>query len=129
MKYVPALSASLILFGIVQGCSSDENNPAGTPGPDSSAGTSGSGGSSTGGASGAGGGATGGTVATGGVIGSGGADARSPEPTGQACKVAADCFPGIEGGALSGAVECITKVQDGYCTHRCDKDSDCCAVP
>lgn len=137
MKYIPALGATaLLVLGSVQGCSSDENNPtAPTPGPDSSAGNSGSGGKATGGGGGAGGAATGG-ASTGGVAvggagagGIGGADARSPEPTGQACKVAADCFPGIDAGALSGAVECLDKVQDGYCTHRCDKDADCCAVP
>src|SRR5262245_34491240 len=131
MKYVPALAAISIAFGSLQACSSDETTPAGpTPSPDGSAGASGAGGRGTGG-SGAGGAATGGAGARGGAGagGIGGADARSPEPTGQACQTVADCFFGIEAGALSGAVECISKVKDGYCTHRCNTDADCCAVP
>lgn len=134
MKYIPAFGATVLLaLGSVQGCSSDENAPAGpTPGSDSSAGGgSGAGGKATGGGAGAGGATTGGAPAggAGGGAGGFGPDARSPEPTGQACTKPADCFPGIDAGALSGAVECIDKVQDGYCTHRCDTDADCCAVP
>jgi hypothetical protein len=124
MKYVPALGATVLLvIGSVQGCSSDETAPAAAPTPDGSAGSSGAGGRSSGGGGGTGGASTGG-VSTGGAGG-----ARSPEPTGSACDTAADCFFGFEAGALSGAIECITKVQDGYCTHRCDTDADCCAVP
>jgi hypothetical protein len=127
MKYVPALTAITLVIGSLQACSSDETTPAGpTPSPDGSAGASGSGTGGRAGGSGAGGAVTGGTSATGGMPGTGG---RSPEPTGQACDTPSDCFGGIEAGALSGAVECITKVQDGYCTHRCEQDSDCCAVP
>ena len=49
--------------------------------------------------------------------------------TGQACKTAADCYSGIDAGALLGAPSCLTAVPNGYCTHHCESDSDCCAVP
>jgi hypothetical protein len=49
--------------------------------------------------------------------------------TGQACKTVADCYPGIDAGALLGAPSCLTAVPNGYCTHHCATDSDCCAVP
>jgi len=49
--------------------------------------------------------------------------------TGQACKVATDCYSGIDAGALSGAAMCLTQVPNGYCTHDCAADTDCCAVP
>jgi hypothetical protein len=48
--------------------------------------------------------------------------------TGQACKVAADCFSDIDAGSLLGAPLCLTQVPNGYCTHGCSADSDCCAV-
>ena len=54
---------------------------------------------------------------------------RGGEQVGQSCKVATDCFPGIEAGALKGAVQCLTRVTNGYCTHSCTTDADCCAVP
>ena len=65
---------------------------------------------------------------------------RGVEPAGQACTSPAQCnleFP--DGGAdasdagvqltLKGAIQCLTKVPNGYCTHECTQDSDCCAVP
>lgn len=58
---------------------------------------------------------------------------RGLEQTGQECKVAGDCYPGVDGGAdsgaLKGAVLCLDKVTNGYCTHLCTQDTDCCAVP
>lgn len=54
---------------------------------------------------------------------------RTPEQIGQACKLPADCYPEIDGGALRGEVECLTRVPAGYCTHLCQTDADCCAVP
>lgn len=70
-------------------------------------------------------------------------DSRSPEYTGSACKVATDCYRDLQmsssadagdGGdasstALKGDPVCIDKVTDGYCTHKCQTDADCCAVP
>jgi hypothetical protein len=60
----------------------------------------------------------------------GGAGATgSPEQTGTICKAASDCFPKIDVTTLKGAVECLTQVKNGYCTHLCESDADCCAVP
>jgi hypothetical protein len=56
-------------------------------------------------------------------------DARSPEYTGSACKVATDCYEDIDASSLKGEAVCIDKVQNGYCTHKCETDSDCCATP
>lgn len=60
--------------------------------------------------------------------GTGGADARSPEQTGRACETVSDCFPNVDHDSLSGPVECLDRVEGGYCTHECDTDGDCCAV-
>lgn len=54
---------------------------------------------------------------------------RSPEFTGSACKVAADCYQTFDAQSLKGAPYCIDKVTDGYCTHECQTDADCCAIP
>ena len=62
--------------------------------------------------------------AAGGSAGSG-----SPEHTGKTCENASQCFVGLEGGVVKGTVQCLDRVRDGYCTHTCDSDADCCAVP
>lgn len=56
-------------------------------------------------------------------------DPAPAENTGQSCSTPDQCFPGIEAGALRGAVQCLTRVPGGYCTHLCQTDADCCAVP
>ena len=53
---------------------------------------------------------------------------QGPTNTGQTCQVAADCYPGIDPASLQGDPVCMTRVPDGYCTHECTQDSDCCAV-
>ena len=87
-----------------------------------------------------------GTVGVTVAIACGGSDASSPgssgsadggtrglEQTGQECTLASDCYTdvagGADGGALKGAVLCLDKVTNGYCTHLCTQDTDCCAVP
>ena len=61
---------------------------------------------------------------TGGTGGSG-----SPDQAGQSCQAAADCYPHlVDGGAIHGTVTCLDRVQNGYCTHECQSDADCCAV-
>lgn len=55
-------------------------------------------------------------------------DAPRPTNTGQACQVAEDCYPGIDPATLQGDPVCLTRVPDGYCTHQCTQDLDCCAV-
>lgn len=74
---------------------------------------------------------TSGTTGDGGTSDSG---PRGPEQTGQECTTAATCYGGVaeagaDGSAVRGEVVCLTKVTNGYCTHKCNDDSDCCAVP
>ena len=52
----------------------------------------------------------------------------SPITTGQTCTSAAQCYPGVADGELQGAAACLDKVTNGYCTHECTQDSDCCAT-
>jgi hypothetical protein len=55
---------------------------------------------------------------------------QQTESTSQPCTVKTDCYPGLEAGTLQGGEPvCITKVPNGYCTHICSGDRDCCAVP
>lgn len=51
------------------------------------------------------------------------------ENAGTSCTTASQCYPTLDAGALKGAVDCLTKVSGGYCTHLCTSDADCCAVP
>jgi hypothetical protein len=51
------------------------------------------------------------------------------EHAGQTCTNASQCYPNVDGGALKGEVICMEKVTNGYCTHKCTSDQDCCAVP
>ena len=50
------------------------------------------------------------------------------ENVGSACEVADDCFDDIERESIVGEIECLTRVEGGYCTHLCEGDDDCCAV-
>jgi hypothetical protein len=65
--------------------------------------------------------------------GVGDAGPRGVEPAGQACTSATQCYVGLDGGVDSGAIKgtitCLDRVPNGYCTHTCNDDSDCCAVP
>jgi hypothetical protein len=121
------------------GCGSDDEGggPSDTldaGGTGASAGTTatgGAGGSATGGSA-TGGATTGGTAGTG-AVGTGGTidvpDARSPEQTGDSCETADECYPNVDHELLSGPVACLTQVEDGYCTHECTADEECCAAP
>lgn len=52
------------------------------------------------------------------------------EQAGSTCASAATCYPDVKDQTqIKGAVTCLTKVPDGYCTHLCKADTDCCAVP
>lgn len=71
------------------------------------------------------------------------AGVRGIDPAGQACTTPTQCYADLrsDGGAAGdasgdamasavvGNVTCLTKVTNGYCTHTCVQDSDCCAVP
>ncbi|MEQ9318477.1 MAG: hypothetical protein RIF41_04930 [Polyangiaceae bacterium] len=48
--------------------------------------------------------------------------------TGRACESADDCYVDVNRDDLAGEVECLDRVEGGYCTHFCDTDADCCAV-
>jgi hypothetical protein len=61
--------------------------------------------------------------------GNGSAGSGTPQQTGQSCSQASQCFPGLEAGVLRGEATCLTQLQGGYCTHTCQTDADCCAVP
>jgi hypothetical protein len=54
---------------------------------------------------------------------------RPPEQTGAVCEVDNQCYPDLADGELLGDALCLTRVRDGYCTHTCELDSDCCAAP
>ncbi len=62
---------------------------------------------------------------------------RGVEQAGQACTTAAQCYPdkaaqdaGEAGAQLSiQGITCLDRVPNGYCTHTCKDDSDCCKVP
>lgn len=49
--------------------------------------------------------------------------------TGQSCTTASQCYLGIDAGSLKGQVTCLTQLTNGYCTHTCQTNADCCAVP
>jgi hypothetical protein len=60
--------------------------------------------------------------------------ARGVEPAGQSCTTPAQCYADVErgadgGAAVSGEVTCLAKVTNGYCTHTCAQDSECCRAP
>jgi hypothetical protein len=58
-----------------------------------------------------------------------GSDDPVIEQTSQPCKLAKECYPTLDAAALRGEPVCLDRVPDGYCTHLCEQDSDCCAVP
>lgn len=57
-----------------------------------------------------------------------GDEAGSPDLVGSVCELPEDCYPGVDPADLSGDVECLDRVPEGYCTHHCESDADCCAV-
>jgi hypothetical protein len=60
--------------------------------------------------------------------GGNGGGGNRPDQTGAACETPDDCYPDVASDALQGEAECITSVRDGYCTHTCESDDDCCAA-
>jgi len=52
------------------------------------------------------------------------------ENAGSACASPAECYPNVsDPTTIVGAIQCLSKVPAGYCTHLCSTDLDCCAVP
>ena len=59
----------------------------------------------------------------------GGDDSGRGDNTGMACDVVDDCYPDVDDlDALMGDPVCLDRVPEGYCTHTCTTDADCCAV-
>jgi hypothetical protein len=110
---------STVAFVVAGGCGGDDETAS--PG---GSGSGGKGGASSGGTS--SGGTSSGATSAGGEPAGG--TPGSPEPTGSTCQEANDCYAGLDTSDLSGDVACIDKVEDGYCTHECETDDDCCAV-
>jgi hypothetical protein len=50
------------------------------------------------------------------------------ENAGAPCGSPADCYEDVDHADLQGEVVCLDRVPDGYCTHLCQTDADCCAV-
>lgn len=49
--------------------------------------------------------------------------------TGEECVVADDCFLTLaDRDQIPGELECLDRVEGGYCTHQCTGDGDCCTV-
>jgi hypothetical protein len=112
--------AGLLGAAWASGCGSDDDDGAATGGKGGTGGT-GNVDASAG---------TGGTAAsTSGGTGGGGGNDVSPVHTGDACDMPSDCYVGLDGGSISGEAQCLDRVPDGYCTHTCETDDDCCAVP
>lgn len=47
---------------------------------------------------------------------------------GTVCSSAEQCYPDLNAEDIVGTIVCLDRVENGYCTHHCDEDSDCCAV-
>jgi hypothetical protein len=58
------------------------------------------------------------------VAGCGGGD----EETGASCEIADDCYDIEDRDQIVGTIECLDRVPEGYCTHTCADDLDCCMV-
>lgn len=48
--------------------------------------------------------------------------------TGNSCDVVDDCYRDLDTDELSGPPLCLDRVPNGYCTHECETDADCCAA-
>ena len=48
--------------------------------------------------------------------------------TGESCVGPDECYADLVASELAGEVQCLDRVDGGYCTHLCEDDDDCCAV-
>lgn len=49
--------------------------------------------------------------------------------TGAACASVDECYRDVDVDQIQGELRCLTEnVEDGYCTHTCETDADCCAA-
>lgn len=76
--------------------------------------------------------ACGSTNTSGGTSGgsSGSSSGGTTNTTGQSCSSPSQCYRlVVDGGVVHGTVTCLMQgVPNGYCTHTCTQNSDCCAV-
>ena len=49
-------------------------------------------------------------------------------PVGAPCDTPDDCYPDADHSKIPGDIVCLDKVPDGYCTHLCTSDADCCVT-
>lgn len=68
-------------------------------------------------------------LAMAGCSGSHGTLSSPAGPIGQECTSVSECYVGLDAAALQDQVTCLTQLQNGYCTHTCTSDADCCGVP
>ncbi len=63
--------------------------------------------------------------------GSGSSSGGTTNTTGQTCSAASQCYALVaDASTIKGTVTCLTQgVPNGYCTHTCTQNSDCCSVP
>jgi hypothetical protein len=62
--------------------------------------------------------------------GSGSSSGGTTNTTGQTCSSASQCYRLVDAGTVRGTVTCLMQgIPNGYCTHTCTQNSDCCAVP
>lgn len=50
----------------------------------------------------------------------------SGSSTGKSCSSADDCYDIAERDRIAGTIECLDRTADGYCTHTCSADDECC---
>lgn len=50
------------------------------------------------------------------------------ENTGSSCETVDDCYADVDHALIQGEVQCLDRVESGYCTHLCTTDADCCAA-
>ncbi len=49
--------------------------------------------------------------------------------TGLSCTSSQQCYPGVDAGLLYSEPVCMSEFPQGYCTHHCATDANCCSVP
>ncbi len=55
-----------------------------------------------------------------------GDDDDDPPEVGSSCSQASQCYEGLS--EMVKDPVCLDRVENGYCTHQCRSDADCCAV-
>ncbi len=47
---------------------------------------------------------------------------------GRSCESADACYQLEDRDDIAGKIQCLDRVKEGYCTHTCETDEDCCSV-